>query len=50
VTLLREETPPISASTLEAAALIKEAQRLRRLRWLVGVAAVLLVVLAGAVV
>jgi hypothetical protein len=49
VTLLREETPPISASTLEAAALIKEARRLRRRRWLVGIAGVLLVVLAGAV-
>jgi hypothetical protein len=50
VTLLREETPPISASTLEAAALIKEARRLRRRRWLIGIAAVLLVVLAGAIV
>ena len=49
MTLLREETPPISASTLEAAALIKEARRLRRRRWLVGIAGVLLVVLAGAV-
>jgi len=50
VTLLREETPPIGASTLDAEALIKEARRLRRRRWLIGIAAVLLVVLAGAVV
>jgi sugar lactone lactonase YvrE len=50
VTLLREETPSISASTLEAEALIKEARRLRRRRWLIGVAAFLLVVLAGAIV
>ena len=50
MTLLREETPSIGTSPLDVEALIEEARRLRRRRWVIGSSLVLLTCLVAGLV